>query len=67
MKIKCKYTLLTVSAGIIGYIIIVMLATKRIDIWKLPKEFILSNIVFLLIIILYFSILMLLIENKVLK
>lgn len=67
MKLKCKYTLLTMSASIVGCIIIIMLATRRIDIWNLPKEFILANIVFILLFGLYFGGLILYIENKALK
>lgn len=65
MKIKCKYTLITLSSGIIGSILMIMLCTGRVDIWNLPYNYLVGLIALLSFIGLYFGALMLYAENKV--
>ena len=67
MKIKCKLTLLTMSAGILGSILIIMFVTKRVDIWNLQKDFIMFIIALASFLFLYLGGFMLYIENKVLQ
>lgn len=67
MKIRCKYTIITLSAGIIGSILMIMLCTGRVYIWNLPKDFVVFIVVLISFLWIYFGGFMLYVENKVFR
>lgn len=66
MKLRFKYTLITMSAGIIGSLLMIMFITGRVDIWNLPKHYTVFIIALVSFLLLYLGGFMLYIENTAL-